>query len=74
MKNLKLYLIEQNINNDYDTYDSAVVIEASEEDARYTPVGELYTWAEPDYVKVTYIGIACASSAAGIVLASFNAG
>ena len=31
---LNLYLISQTINNDYDTYDSAVVAAASEEEAR----------------------------------------
>jgi hypothetical protein len=31
---LNLYLISQSVNNDYDTYDSAVVAAASEEEAR----------------------------------------
>ena len=31
---LNLYLISQSVNNDYDTYDSAVVAAKSEEEAR----------------------------------------
>jgi hypothetical protein len=31
---LNLYLISQSVNNNYDTYDSAVVAAASEEEAR----------------------------------------
>ena len=31
---LNLYLISQNVNNDYDTFDSAVVAARDEEDAR----------------------------------------
>ena len=31
---MNLYLISQNLNNDYDTYDAAVVCAASEEKAR----------------------------------------
>ena len=31
---MKIYLISQNVNNNYDTYDSAVVIAENEEEAR----------------------------------------
>ena len=31
---MKLWLITQDVNNDYDTYDSAVVVAATEEEAR----------------------------------------
>lgn len=31
---MNLYLISQDVNNDYDTYDSAVVAASNEEDAR----------------------------------------
>ena len=34
MKKLNLYLIYQYLNNDYDTYDSAVVAAESDGDAR----------------------------------------
>ena len=33
-KKLKLYLISQDVNNEYDTFDSAVVATYSEEEAR----------------------------------------
>ena len=41
---MHLYLIKQNVNRDYDTYDSAVVIASSEEEAR-TIHPEGYRWA-----------------------------
>ena len=33
---MKLWLISQNVNNNYDTFDSAVVAAETEEEARYT--------------------------------------
>jgi hypothetical protein len=36
---MKLYLIEQDVNNDYDTYDSAVVAAETKEEARLTHPG-----------------------------------
>lgn len=78
MKTLKLYLISQNANSDYDTYDSAVVAAYDEEEARNThPDGDWeynYSWAEPEEVSVKYIGIATTDIEPGVVLASFNAG
>jgi hypothetical protein len=41
---MNLYLISQNVNNDYDTYDAAVVAANSEDEARLIhPCG--YTYA-----------------------------
>lgn len=38
---MKIYKILQNVNNDYDTYDSAVVcVESEEEAVKYHPGGE----------------------------------
>ena len=84
---MKLYLISQDKNNDYDTFDSAIVAAESEEQARRThPIlswgknfddGEYpsaSSWVESQYVKVEYIGEAKEGQAAGVVLASFNAG
>ena len=83
---MKLWLISQSVNDDYDTYDSAVVAAASEDAARKIhPGGSLYepwpndntltTWAgTPNDVTVREIGEAHASLSAGIVCASFNAG
>ena len=42
---MKLYLIQQNTNCAYDTYDSAVVIATSEEEARYIHPSKYYTFA-----------------------------
>lgn len=82
---MKIYLISQTANNDYDTYDSAVVCAPDEETARnMNPSdGELMTaeewkkrhssWcASPEQVTVEYIGET--NREQGLVLASFNAG
>ena len=43
---MKLWLISQSINNDYDTYDSAVVAAETEEQARVTYPGDRdYKWS-----------------------------
>jgi hypothetical protein len=76
---MKLFLIWQDINTDYDTYDSAVVVAPDEESARHSLpanwVGgcEEQHWALPENVHVQYLGeseetlprIVCASSNAG---------
>ena len=41
---MKLWFISQEANNDYDTYDSAVVAAESEEAARRTYPGGYYEW------------------------------
>jgi hypothetical protein len=86
---MKLYLISQSVNNDYDTYDAAVVAALDEESARNIhPHGdgvvnwtqaarEHYsgTWARtPEQVKVEYIGDAKPGTQAGVICASYNAG
>ena len=81
---MNLYLLSQKENNDYDTYDSAVVAAESENAARlihpngYLPVDEwdsLGTWVQnPNHVSVKLIGTVAACVAAGVVLSSFNAG
>ena len=43
---MNLYRISQNANNDWDTYDSAVVVAKTEEEARYTHPGNHYRWDE----------------------------
>ena len=82
-----IYLIKQNVNCDYDTYDSAVVIAASEEEARTIhPDGQrwidnkwngwwgLQSWCKPEDVEVKLIGTAMPGEAAYVVVRSFNAG
>lgn len=82
---MKLWLISQDENPDYDTYDSAVVAAETEEEARLTnpdgygkPVDwarKYSTWASgPEHVKVEYIGEAKEGTKAGVICASFNAG
>ena len=79
---MKLWIISQNENNDYDTYDSAVVAAETEDEARVTmpsefeEFGKAYgAWCSgPDKVKVELIGKAVSGTEAGVVLASFNAG
>ena len=81
---MKLYKISQNVNEQYDTYDSAVVCADSEEEARNThPSGDnedfdddyLFSmWSRPSQVKVEYIGEADVNLKKGVVVSSFNAG
>jgi len=82
---MKLFLISQEQNNDYDTYDSAVVVAPDEETARQIdpctgkPVeswGKRYSaWCDaPEHVAVRYIGEAAPDVEQGVVCASFNAG
>lgn len=83
---MNLYLISQSFNNDYDTYDSAVVAAKNEEDAKQVYPGDAnkpedverwrrMNWASPEHVDVTYIGTAKPGTKAGTVIcASFNAG
>ena len=79
---MKLYLISQDKNEGYDTYDSAVVAAESAKEARsISPAGYslsefsggiLEVWAPIEDVVVKYIGET--ELPKGIVLASFNAG
>jgi len=84
---MKLWRISQDVNNGYDTYDSAVVAAETEDAARrihpWEEQGEWWKvtgrWCElwaPNLkdVKVEYLGTAKRGTARGIVCASFNAG
>ena len=82
---MNLYKISQTVNNDWDTYDSAVVAAPDEETARtmhprgteqVTPHTEWANsdWAEPKHVSVELIGEAKTETKQGIICASFNAG
>lgn len=73
--------ISQNVNASYDSFDSAVVAAETEEAARQTNPdgdrwGDIYSaWCpDPQQVIVEHIGEAAPGIAAGIILASFNAG
>jgi len=81
---MKHFLISQTENNDYDTYDSAVVAAESEEIARAmdpsdgNPMefGRSYSsWCRSlDDVSVEYLGEASDKVKQGVICASFNAG
>jgi hypothetical protein len=80
---MNLYKISQTVNNDYDTYDSAVVAAETEDEARRIhPNSELrepewdpwHVWAPHDEIKVELIGTAAPGITKGVIVASFNAG
>lgn len=84
---MNLYLISQNVNHAYDTYDSAVVVAFDEGVAKkmhpdpdhkpewaMTPGWRWSTWAAPEYVTVRYLGKADDDVNPGVVCSSFNAG
>lgn len=81
-----LYLISQDVNEDWDTYDSAVVAAQSVEEARKIHPENSHcnprrvsgflekSWCDPSHVKVTLIGERTKYPAGTVVIASFNAG
>jgi hypothetical protein len=82
---MKLFLISQEQNNRYDTYDSAVVAAPDEETARNmnpsngVPMDDWKKnrnpWCNgPERVSVRYLGEAVDGVERGVVCASFNAG
>lgn len=83
-KSLKLFKIFQTVNNNYDTYDSAIVCAENEDEARkINPDGQGQTHEEPERfsswcglkdVQIQYIGEADKSIEKGVIIASFNAG
>ena len=78
---MKLWLITQDENRGYDTYDGAVVAAESEEAARLILPSEYGGWKDafsdwassPDKVVAVLIGEAAPDVEAGVILASFNA-
>jgi len=82
---MKLWLIHQTRNTDWDTYDSAVVSAETEEEAKWIHPnknvkwdGKSYhrcdTWCSVEFVKADYIGEAKEGTDRGVICASFNAG
>ena len=80
---MKLWLISQEKNMEYDTYDSAVVAAETEAEARLIhPNGHDWdgkataydSWTASEFVKVEYIGVAKDGTKSGPICASFNAG
>lgn len=82
---MNIYLISQNHNNNWDTYDSAVVVAESEDIAKrmHPRNGDLdvkpsypslSSWADAEYVEVEYLGKADNINERTVICASFNAG
>jgi len=73
---MKLYIISQDVNDEYDTYDSAVVCAKNKEEARKTSPGsgDILEWAAVKDIKVEYLGEAKKGLKKGVVITSFNAG
>lgn len=81
---MKLFLISQTENQDYDTFDSVVVAAETEEIASTIhPYFNKDWWdgewedswcSSPDKVSVKYLGEAAEGTSRGVILASFNAG
>jgi len=82
---MKLFLISQKENDDYDVYDSAVVAAETKEIARAMDpsngkpkvFGERFwnDWCKSiDDVEVKYLGEAAPGIEQGVICASFNAG
>lgn len=82
---MNLYLLEQDINGGYNTYDSAVVAAESEDEARMIYPSPYVidwdgkcdmggAWCNKEDVKVKLIGYAINESKSGLILSSFNAG
>ena len=84
---MNLYMLKNNANTGYDTYDSCVVAANSECEARvihpdhstfddndYNPWEYNYVWAPKEDVEVTLIGESLPSQEKGVIITSFNAG
>lgn len=74
---MNLYIIRQTVNNEYDTYDSAVVAAESDDDARTILPGYASSeksWCRPDQVIVELIGVAKDGIKRGTIVAAHNAG
>lgn len=79
---MKLYILTQGDNNNYDTYDSIIVCAENEMDAKTITPYEGYEFGKPyaswansiDSVKCEEIGTANDQQKRGVILASFNAG
>lgn len=83
---MKLYLIKQNINKGYDTYNAAIVAAPTDAAAKLIHPCISYKspdeWDDgtdmwctnPDDVIAEYLGEAAEGIEQGVVLASFNAG
>jgi len=83
---MNLYLISQDKNNDYDTFDSAVVAANNVKEAQMMHPYDFYgssekwlgeetsTWCRYNHVDIKLLGKAKKGTVKSVILASFNAG
>ena len=79
---MNLYLLTQNVEFGYDTYDSVVVAAKTETEAKSIHPCTISGWGScggcwpksPENVEVELIGKAVEGTPAGVILSSFNAG
>lgn len=78
---MKLYLLSQTVNQNWDTFDSVLVCAENEDDAKsITPYGEEFDGKDGTWVKdkssiaCEEIGEANSKQVRGIIISSFNAG
>ena len=78
---MKLYLLSQKENQNWDTFDSVLVCAENEEEAKsITPYGEEFdgndgTWvANKEAITCEEIGEANEKQVRGVIISSFNAG
>jgi len=83
---MNIYLLEQDTNNDYDTYDSCIVASESKGSAQHIlpdkeymswdkDTGMCWGWANSiDDVNVTFIGTTNLHEEGEVLCFSFNAG
>jgi hypothetical protein len=83
MEKLKLYLLKQDDNDDYNTYDSCLVAATSVDDVKtihadgsdFKENEEWPTWAlNPQSITVKLIGDASPDIKRGVIISSYNAG
>ncbi len=76
---MNLYLLTQDVNDDWDTYQGAVVAARDEDDARSIhPRGDHVwkndNWCGPEDVRVELIGVAKEGIERGVILTDYKAG
>lgn len=77
---MKLYLLTQDEERGYDTFDSVVVAANSLEEAKLISPDTYRPWSgrswapNHNFVDAQYLGEATEGTGTGIILASFNAG
>lgn len=75
---MNIYLVTQNFNNTYDTFDSMIIIAKDDEKAKDISIldrkDDPDTWATRNHLKADLLGKAVKGSEEKIVFQSFNAG